>query len=240
MTRRRLLLLSSSRTAGTGYLEHARDYLRGFMGTRIRSLLFVPYARTNANYGEYLERVRENFKAIGYEVTGLHTVDDPVRALTTAEALLVGGGNTFQLLQELHSHQLLMVIRERVLNGMLYIGWSAGTNLACPTIRTTNDMPVVWPERCDALGLIPFQINPHYTDTHVPGHQAETRAERLQEFTRANPQVAVLGLREGSALRIEGDAIQLLGPRPARLFTQAGSREITPHESLAFLVSGNP
>jgi dipeptidase E len=235
--KRRLLLLSSSRTAGTEYLEHARDYLRSFLNARARSLLFVPYARVSKNYDDYLERVGINFAAIGYEVTGLHSFGDPVRAIEKAEALVVGGGNTFQLLRELYTNKLMAVIRQRVLAGMPYIGWSAGSNIACPTICTTNDMPVVWPERCEALNLIPFQINPHYTDAHLPGFQGEARAERLQEFMRANPKLPVLGLREGSALRIESDDIQLLGLYTARLFTQAASREVTPHEPLGFLAS---
>lgn len=233
---RRLLLLSSSRTAGTGYLEHAGDYIRSFLNARARSVLFVPYARASRNYGEYLERVRANFAAYGYETVGLHSFGDPVRAVDKAEALVVGGGNTFHLLRELYANKLMSAIRQRVWDGMPYIGWSAGTNVVCPTICTTNDMPVVWPERCEALDLISFQINPHYTDARLPGHQGETRAERLQEFTWVNPKIPVLGLREGSALRIEDDKIQLLGSYTARVFTHDASREVTPHESLGFLM----
>ncbi|HVC28402.1 MAG TPA: dipeptidase PepE [Gammaproteobacteria bacterium] len=241
MTRdkRRLLLLSSSRTAGTEYLEHARDYLRSFLNARARTLLFVPYARVSNNYDDYLERVRTNFAAIGYEVAGLHTFADPARAINKAEALVMGGGNTFQLLRELYANKLMGVIRQRVQAGIPYVGWSAGSNIVCPTICTTNDMPVVWPERCEALNLIPFQINSHYTDAHLPGFQGETRSERLQEYVRANPKVPVVGLREGSALRIEANDIQLLGLYTARVFTVAAAREITPHESLGFLTTGN-
>lgn len=241
MTRdkRRLLLLSSSRTAGTEYLEHARDYLRSFLNARARTLLFVPYARVSKNYDDYLERVRANFAAIGYEVTGLHSFGDPAQAINEAEALVVGGGNTYQLLRELYAHKLLTAIRQRVQAGIPYVGWSAGSNIACPTICTTNDMPVVWPERCEALNLIPFQINPHYTDAQLPGFQGEARAERLQEYVHANPKVPVVGLREGSALRIEANEIQLLGLYTARLFTPAATREISSHEPLGFLASGN-
>jgi len=241
MTRdkRRLLLLSCSRTAGTEYLEHARDYLRSFLNTRARTLLFVPYARVSKNYDDYLERVRANFTAIGYEVTGLHRFGDPVQAINEAEALIMGGGNTYHLLRELYANKLLAVIRQRVRAGIPYVGWSAGSNIVCPTICTTNDMPVVWPERCEALNLIPFQINPHYTDAHLPAFQGETRAERLQEYVHANPKVPVVGLREGSALRIEANDIQLLGLYTARVFTVAAEREITPHESLGFLTTGD-
>ncbi len=232
----RLLLLSSSRTAGTGYLEHAHEYLRSFLNARVKTLLFVPYARVSGNYEDYLERTRANFAVLGYEVLGLHSFADPQRAVTSAEALVVGGGNTFQLLRELYVNKLVTVIRQRVLAGTPYIGWSAGSNVACPTIQTTNDMPVVWPERSEALNLIPFQINPHYTDARLPGHQGETRAERLQEFTHVNPTVSVVGLREGSVLRIEGDEIELLGSYTARIFTHNTSREITPDEAPDFLM----
>ena len=235
--RRRLLLLSSSRTAGTEYLEHARNYLRSFLNARARTLLFVPYARVSSNYDDYLERVRSNFEVVGYEVVGLHSFGDPTGAINKAEALIVGGGNTFQLLRELYTNKVIPIIRQRVLAGMPYIGWSAGSIVACPTICTTNDMPVAWPERCEALNLVPFQINPHYTDARLPGFQGEARAERLQEFVCANPKVPVVGLREGSALRIEGDDIQLLGLYTARLFSQAASREVSPHESLEFLAT---
>ncbi|MDE2235250.1 MAG: dipeptidase PepE [Gammaproteobacteria bacterium] len=235
--KRRLLLLSSSRTAGTEYLEHAREYLRVFLNARARTLLFIPYARASENYDDYLERVRINFAGIGYEVIGLHHSGDPVAAILEAEALVVGGGNTFRLLHELYVNRLLAVIRQRVLAGMPFVGWSAGSNIAGPTICTTNDMPVVWPERCESLNLIPFQINPHYTDAVLPGFQGETRAQRLQEYTRANPKVTALGLREGSALRIEADDIQLLGLYTARLFTAGAEREIMPGEPLAELLA---
>ena len=239
MTRdtRRLLLLSSSRTAGTEYLEHAREYLRVFLNARARTLLFIPYARASENYDDYLEQVRKNFAGIGYDVIGLHQRGDPVAAILGAEALVVGGGNTFRLLHALYANRLLSVIRQRVHAGMPYVGWSAGSNITGPTICTTNDMPVVWPERCEALNLIPFQINPHYTDAVLPGFQGETRSQRLQEYVQANPKVAVLGLREGSALRIEADDIQLLGLYTACLFTTDSIREIMPREPLGELLS---
>lgn len=233
---RHLLLLSSSRTAGTRYLEHAHAYVRGFLPARVHRLLFVAYARVARDYDEYTERVRANFAPLGYALAGAHRSADPAQAIAGAEALVIGGGNTFQLLCELYAHKLLGVIRERVAAGMPYIGWSAGTNVACPTIGTTNDMPVVWPERREALNLLPFQINPHYTDARIPGHQGETRVERLQEFTRANPDMPVVGLHEGSALRIEGDDVRLLGSHAACIFTRQGAREAAAGASLAFLL----
>jgi len=232
----RLLLLSSSRTAGTRYLEHAHAYLRSFLHGCARTLLFVAHARVGRDYDDYTERVRANFAPLGYEVTGLHRCEDPVQAVAAAEALVIGGGNSYHLLCELYVNRLLPVIRRRVLAGMPYIGWSAGANVACPTICTSNDMPVVWPEHCDALKLIAFQINPHYTDAHLPGHQGETRAERLQEFIRANPDMPVVGLREGSALRIEGHNIQLLGPHAACIFSRDAIHEVADGDALQSLL----
>ena len=234
--RERLLLLSSSRTAGTRYLEHAHAYLRSFLHGCTRTLLFVAHARVGRDYDDYTERVRANFAPLGYKVTGLHRCEDPLQAVAAAEALVIGGGNSYHLLRELYASRLLPVIRRQVAAGMPYISWSAGTNVACPTICTSNDMPVVWPDRCDALNLIAFQINPHYTDAHLPGHQGETRAERLQEFIRANPDMPVVGLREGSALRIEGRDIQLLGPHAACIFSRDGIHEVAGGEALQLLL----
>ena len=126
----------------------------------------------------------------------------PVKEIESADAIIVGGGNTFHLLKQLYDNGTLWAIRERVLAGVPYIGWSAGSNVACPTIRTTNDMPIVEPSRLDAMRLVPFQINPHYTDEVLPNHGGETRAQRIAEFTKVNPGVVVIGLREGSALRV--------------------------------------
>ena len=155
---------------------------------------------------------------LGLEVRGVHTHDDPARAVLEAEAVLVGGGNTFHLLRESIRFGVLEAVRTRVAAGAPYVGWSAGANLACPTIRTTNDMPIVEPPTLDALGLVPVQINPHYTDAHPDGHRGETRAQRLAEFVAANPASPVVGLPEGTAVRIEDGAVTLLGDGAARVF----------------------
>jgi dipeptidase E len=150
----------------------------------------------------------------------------------------VGGGNTFRLLQCLHETGLLDAIRERVLAGMPYLGWSAGSNVACPTIRTTNDMPVVEPPSLDALNLLPFQLNPHYSDYHPPGHRGETRAERLAEFVALNAGVPVLGLREGSILRREGERLTLLGvPDDAVLLGLGAMQSVHRGDDLSYLLS---
>jgi dipeptidase E len=154
-----------------------------------------------------------------------------------AEAIAVGGGNTFHLLKGMYEADILDAIRDRVRQGMPYMGWSAGSNVACPTIRTTNDMPIVEPPSFNALGLVPFQINPHYTDDHLEGHQGETREERLAEFIRANPGVYVVGLREGSMLRVEGDQLSLLGNKPAKVFLSGKEViEYSGEDSLQFVM----
>lgn len=232
----RLLLLSSSRTPGTEFLEHARDYIRVFLGHGVRRVLFIPHATVRWTHDEMTARAAGAFSALGYEIAGLHTAADPVAAIREAEAIAVAGGNTFRLLQELQNLKLLDTLRSRVLAGTPYIGWSAGSNLACPTIRTTNDMPIVWPEQPGALALVPFQINPHYTEVHDPDHQGETRDDRLQEFMALNPGTTVVGLREGSALLLEQGRLRLLGAQSARLFRGGQVRDVGPDTSLQFLL----
>ena len=235
-SRSRLLLLSSSRTPGHGFLEHACGHIRGFLGTGVRRVLFIPYAAVGRSYEEMTRLVSEALGGLGYEVAGLHHAPDPVRAVRDAEAVAVSGGNTFRLLQLVQSQGLLQPLRERAQSGMPYIGWSAGSNLACPTIRTTNDMPIVWPSSHEALGLIPFQINPHYTELLPPEHHGETRDDRLKEFMLINPGMPVLGLRDGSALKLEGGRLSLLGESDARLFLDGKSRALGPQDSLQFLL----
>jgi dipeptidase E len=218
----RLLLLSNSRNFGGGYLEHAEPWIREFLGKKVTRAAFIPYAGVTISWDEYTATVAGRFAQLGVEVTSVHTAKQPVEAVEAAPAILVGGGNTFHLLKHLYDTGTLWAIRRRVLAGAPYIGWSAGSNVACPTIRTTNDMPVVEPARFDAMRLVPFQVNPHYTDATIPNHGGETRAQRIAEFTAANPEMTVVGLREGSALRVEGSAVTLLGPHPARVFRRGG------------------
>jgi dipeptidase E len=232
-----LLLLSSSLTPGSGFLEHAHDHIRELLGSRVKRVLFIPYAGVNRGYAEMTERAAAVFTTLGYGLESLHASADPVRAVEKAEAVAVSGGNTFRLLALIQEQGLLAPLRARAQAGMPYIGWSAGSNLACPTIRTTNDMPIVWPRDCDALRLIPFQINPHYTELLPPEHQGETRDDRLREFMRVNPGMPVLGLREGSALRVSGSRMRLLGGQNARLFRDGTSRDVCPEEPLELLLA---
>ena len=217
-TTSRLLLLSNSRNFGGGYLDHAEPWIREFLGKGVTQAAFIPYAGVTISWDEYTATVAGRFAQFDVEVTSVHASKHPVQAVEAAPAILVGGGNTFHLLKHLYDTGVLWAIRRRVLAGAPYIGWSAGSNVACPTIRTTNDMPVVEPARLDALRLVPFQVNPHYTDATIPNHGGETRAQRIAEFTAANPGMTVVGLREGSALRVEGPTVTLLGPHPAKLF----------------------
>jgi dipeptidase E len=237
MAHKRLLLLSNSANYGEGYLEHAESEIKEFLGGAVKTVLFVPFAVIRISFADYAEKVRVRFSEMGYGLNSIQEAPDPQQAAREAEAIVVGGGNTFHLLRGLYDAGLIEIIRARVLAGAPYIGWSAGSNVACPTIKTTNDMPVVEPPSFNALDLIPFQINPHYTDARPAGHAGETRDERLYEFTEANPGVHVVGLREGSTLRIEDTSIRLLGERSARIFIQGcEAQEYSPQESLAFLL----
>jgi dipeptidase E len=233
----RLLLLSNTKNPGASALAHAADTIRDFLGDGVRTVLFVPYASVTRAWDDLAASIRPRFEEMGYACESVHTAGDPPAAVARAEAVFVGGGNTFQLLRALYDTGLAGALRERARAGMPYMGASAGTNVACPTIKTTNDMPVIEPPTFDALGLVPFQINPHYTDAVLAGHGGETRDERLGEFLRVNPGVRVAGLREGTMLRVEGDRVTLLGDRPARVFTGvAAHEEYAPGASLPFLL----
>ena len=218
MSKRRLLLLSNSTNAGERYLGYPRKEIKGFLGTKLKDVLFIPYAAVRFSYDRYRDMVDEAFQDMGYGVRSIHQSPDPMASVQHAEAIVIGGGNSFHLLYHLYTQNVLDEIRKRVRDGIPYIGWSAGANVACPTIRTTNDMPVIEPPSLDALNLVSFQINPHYIDSHPPGHAGETRDERLAEYTQVNKETTVIGLREGTLLQVKGATIQLTGDQPARIF----------------------
>ena len=221
---RRLLLLSSSRDANGVYLLHSRDAIRSLFGDGARRILFVPYAGVTISHEEYAARAAVPFAKMGYSLESIAAAPDPVTAVTRADAIVIGGGNTFQLLATLYERELIEPLRTRLSAGVPYLGWSAGAVITAPTIGTTNDMPIVEPRSLRALNLIPFQINAHYTDFHPPGHQGETRAERLEEYVAANRTTRVLGLREGCALRITDDEISLTGDGSAPIFAYGAAR----------------
>jgi dipeptidase E len=231
----RLLLLSNS-SSDAGYLVHAHDWITEVLDGARRAV-FMPFAGVSIDWDDYAARVRDAFAALGVEVVSAHRVRDARAAVARADAVLVGGGNTFALLRELYARDLLTAIRDRVGAGAPYVGWSAGSNVACPTIRTTNDMPVVEPPSLDALGLVPFQINPHYTDAVPRGHRGETRSERLAEFVALNPGLSVVGLPEGTALRASALTVERLGPRPVRLFEHGSEPRTIRRKDLGFLMA---
>jgi dipeptidase E len=233
-----LLLLSNSRAPGMGFLEHALGVIRDVLGGRA-SLLFVPFA--SADPDTYTAVMRDALAGTGTRVTSAHEANDVGRAIRDAEALFVGGGNSFRLLRALTQMRVLEALREAVRGGVPYLGVSAASNLACPSIRTTNDMPIVETDSLSALGLIPFQLNPHYLDADPTSpHQGETRQQRIEEFLAVND-VPVLGLREGSWLRVSSGHAVLAGSATGRLFRrQAAPADIQAGADLSFLLGTEP
>ena len=235
--RRNLLLISTSTTHGTGYLEHAEEEVKAQLKGK-KSLLFIPFARPGGiSHNAYTATVRDAFAKWGISVTGAHEYDDQAKAVNEAEAVFIGGGNTFVLLRNLYANKLMAPLQQRVQQGMPYIGTSAGTNVAGKTIGTTNDMPIVHVKTFDALQLVPFNINPHYQDPVAnTTHMGETREARIAEFHHHNRQ-PVVGLREGSMLRVEGDHIALKGPHYTRIFLQGEKpMEFAPGDDISFLL----
>ncbi|MDJ1132863.1 dipeptidase PepE [Streptomyces iconiensis] len=241
----KLLLLSNSAAPGRGYLEHAREVIAGHL-SGVDELLFVPYAL--ADHDGYTAKVASFMEGLGIRVRGIHTGSDPRELAASAQAVFIGGGNSFRLLKSLHERGLVEAVAERVRAGAPYMGSSAGTNMACPTLRTTNDMPIVQPPSFEALDLVPFQINPHYLDpAPASAHMGETREERLNQFMEEND-VPVLGLREGTWLRLSteegaGTGTLTLGgiEAGARLFTSgAEPTEHGPDTDLSQLLAVTP
>lgn len=213
-----LLLISNSTNPGEAYLDYPKHNIREFLGPKPLTVLFIPYAAVTFSYDVYEERVSERFREIGHKIVSIHHFSDPLKAVKEAEAIATGGGNTWKLIKNIRENKLISAVREKVIGGTPYIGWSAGSNVACPTIMTTNDMPVVRPASFRAFNLIPFQINPHYLDVNPEGHAGETREQRIIEFIEMNPDVYVVGLREGTMLEVRKDTIRLIGPGKARIF----------------------
>jgi dipeptidase E len=226
-----LLLLSNSTNHGAGYLDHAIAEVKSVLGDG-RRVAFVPFAL--ADHQAYTAKVTARLEKEHIEVDRVTPDADGRGVIDRCQAVFVGGGNTFRLLDALQRSTLLHVVRERVIAGMPYIGASAGTNIAAPTIRTTNDMPIVQPASFEALSLVPFQINPHYLDADpASSHMGETRETRLREYLEEN-QVPVVGLREGAWIRVAGGTRTLGGATGARLFRRgAAPVELAPGSDLA-------
>lgn len=221
--KQQLLLISSSRFQNGGYFEHCAAAVKSFLGTFAKNdkVAFVPYALKD--HDEYTAKVSAVFANMGYNLQSVHTYKDPNELINdpSVKAIFVGGGNTFRLLNELHKKNIFKTIKNLVENkGLKYIGSSAGTNMTCPTIKTTNDMPIVLPPDFDALGLINFQINPHFVPGDmVPGHMGETRETRIKEFHEENS-TPVIGLTEANWITVDGDKATLHGERNSFIFEQ--------------------
>lgn len=222
----KLLLISNSTNPGESYLDYPKKIIREFLGHQHIKAVFIPYAAVTFSYDDYEKKVQERFREIGHDIISIHHFSDPVKAVTSSPAIVVGGGNTWMLLKKLRENKLIEPVRRMVLSGTPYIGWSAGSNVACPTIRTTNDMPITQPSSFKSFNLVPFQINPHYLDANPEGHAGETREQRIEEFIEVNPRLWVVGLREGTLFLVENKNIKLIGPRKARIFR----KNITPIE----------
>lgn len=222
---------------GEDYLGFPLPHIQSFLGDQPVKALFIPFAAVTFSFDEYEEKVNAAFKKAGHSVVGIHHFDNPQKAIEEAEAIVVGGGNTWQLVRMLHDQNLMMAIRRNVQSGTPYIGWSAGSNVACPTLRTTNDMPIVDPTSFNTTGLVPFQINPHYMDANPDGHAGETREQRILEFIEVNPLTYVVGLREGTMLKLENGKLDLIGDRSARIFMQGTEAyELHAGENFDFLL----
>jgi dipeptidase E len=233
----KLLLISNSTMPGQPYLDYPKVEIKNFLGEKPVECLFIPYAAVTFSYDLYEEKVNERFREIGHSVKSIHHFSDPLKAINEAEAIVVGGGNTWQLVRMMHERKLFPAMRKKVLNGTPFVGWSAGSNVACPTLRTTNDMPITDPLGFDTLDLVPFQINPHYLDSNPENHAGETREQRIEEFIEINPEIYVLGLREGSMLLVENKHISLIGEKTVRIFKKGNQpKELSGKDGFSFLL----
>lgn len=216
---KKLIIASTSTLHGGSYLEYILPTLKLHF-ENCQEIIFIPYARPGGiTHDEYTQKVAETFKTINISVKGLHEFDNPIEALEKAQGIFTGGGNTFLLVKQLHEKNIMDVLKKVVENGTPYLGSSAGSNITGISMQTTNDMPIVYPPSFKTLGLIPFNLNPHYLDADLQSkHMGETRETRIKEFHAFND-IPVLGLREGSWLEVTGETIILKGNLTARWFT---------------------
>ena len=231
-----LLLISNSTNAGEEYLQYPIEQIAKFL-KGVSEVVFVPYAAVTFSYAAYEAKVQARFNQIGIKVNSVHRAKNPRQMIRNAQAICVGGGNTFALTKKMQEQGLMQAIRRKISEGTPYVGWSAGSNVCCPTICTTNDMPIVQPESFKAISAVKFQINPHYLDANPEGHAGETREQRIMEYIEANPRRWVVGLREGCMLHVEGDKMELIGSRPMRIFKKGvATYEVNAGDDLSFLM----
>ena len=240
MSINRILAFSSSRVGSGSYLEIAAPVIQHFLGEKPCTIAFIPFASVDENYEAYAEMVRGGLINLPHTIVTV-TAANAKAAIEKADAIMVGGGNTFKLLHDIYACQILDIIRDKVNKGTPYIGWSAGANITGPGIGTTNDMPVIFPKSFNALGFLPFQINPHYNNQTLPGHNGETRDQRLEEFMQMNPGLPIVALPEGTALQLEGNLLTFIGDKNGILFywddkEAIVKREILQEENLSFLL----
>ena len=233
----KLLLISNSTMAGEPYLDYPKQNIKEFLGDKKVTAVFIPFAGVTFSYDEYEQKVKSRFNEIGHNIISIHRFDNMKLAIENAEAIVIGGGNTWQLLKTMQDNDLIEVIRNKVIAGTPYIGWSAGSNVTCPTIKTTNDMPITEPQSFSAINLIPFQINPHYLDANPEGHGGETREDRIMEFIEINKDIYVAGLREGCMFLVNDKSIKLIGERTCRIFKYGKQTiELSANDDFNFLL----
>ncbi|XP_075992582.1 putative alpha-aspartyl dipeptidase [Anticarsia gemmatalis] len=235
-TRRQALLLSSSNCHGYSMLEFAKQEICSFLSkNNVTELVFVPYAQKD--HDNYTAKIKDVIEPWGFKITGLHTFPDPGSKISSSKAIFVGGGNTFLLLKTLYEKNLVNLIKTKVDEGSLvYIGSSAGTNVATKSIHTTNDMPIIFPPSFEAIGIVPFNVNPHYIDKiESETHKGETRDQRISEYMQMSHARPVLGLREGSILHVDGFTLMLKGIAGGVLFDIVGKKEYAVGSDVSFL-----
>jgi dipeptidase E len=241
MTVNRILAFSSSRVGNSAYLETAAPVIKDFLGEAVLNIAFIPFASVSNDYDEYASMVKNGLEGLPFVIDTVVPANAK-EIIEKADVIMVGGGNTFKLLHDIYELKLLDIIRDKVNNGAPYIGWSAGSNITGPTIGTTNDMPVIEPKSFNALGLLPFQINPHYNNVKPAGHNGETRDQRLEEFIKLNPGLPIVGLPEGTALKLDKGVLQFIGQLPGVLFYTGENEqemirnEISVNDDLSFLL----
>jgi dipeptidase E len=229
-----ILMFSSSIVGNEDYLQHTIPLLTQCL-PNIEELLFIPFAGVSVSWDDYTAKVQNALP--NYQVNGIHQFPNAQQALEDAQAILVGGGNTFNLLNQLYQQDLICTVKSQVNRGIPYVGWSAGSNICSNSIRTTNDMPIIQPPSFDALNFLPFQLNPHYTDYQSPGHNGETRAQRIEEFCVLNPSIPVIGIREGTALLLQGKSLVLKGESDGVVFESGEQIVIKPEQDLSQYLS---
>lgn len=229
----RLLLLSNSTNPGEEYLGYSKGIIKNFLSDHAENILFIPYAGVSIPWEDYTNQVNDALYEYGIQVNPVYHTKNPLNLFQSASAIMVGGGNSFQLLKQLQDLELMDVIRDCVKAGIPYVGWSAGANMACPSLKTTNDMPILEPHSFQSLGLVHFQINPHYTEEVLPNHGGESRPMRIEEFTKTNPDSKVIGLPEGMIIQYSGQFFNLIGEKGCKIFKYGmESRWISADEEL--------